>query len=250
MHTVRSAARRSAWSNDGRNYNPYCRTRKRSSQLRGLTDEEGGMQPPTAQTWPQTARDQERPRTGNQQQLEGLSREPAFPESSEPASATTAVERVPTTELEEKKDIPEDISSGEVAVGGEMNGRPSEGGEATRRRKKWLGLKKTGDERPTLAHRSSSAHSGKSKKFPKHIPLGQQIRAVLFPQWLTINWLLFCVPVGISIANVGHSIPPIAVFVVNFVAIIPLAAILSYATEEIALRVGETLGGLLNASFG
>jgi len=25
---------------------------------------------------------------------------------------------------------------------------------------------------------------------------------------------------------------------------------LSYATEEIALRVGETLGGLLNATFG
>ena len=41
-----------------------------------------------------------------------------------------------------------------------------------------------------------------------------------------------------------------AVFIVNFIAIIPLAGLLSYATEEIALRVGETLGGLLNASFG
>jgi Ca2+:H+ antiporter len=30
----------------------------------------------------------------------------------------------------------------------------------------------------------------------------------------------------------------------------PLAAMLSYATEEIALRTGETLGGLLNATFG
>lgn len=37
---------------------------------------------------------------------------------------------------------------------------------------------------------------------------------------------------------------------VNFLAIIPLAAILSMATEEIALRVGPTIGGLLNASFG
>lgn len=41
-----------------------------------------------------------------------------------------------------------------------------------------------------------------------------------------------------------------AVFVVNFIAIIPLAAMLSYATEEIAMRTGETIGGLLNASFG
>ncbi|KAK6362379.1 hypothetical protein TWF730_006069 [Orbilia blumenaviensis] len=36
----------------------------------------------------------------------------------------------------------------------------------------------------------------------------------------------------------------------NFLAIIPLAGTLSFGTEEIALRTGETLGGLLNASFG
>lgn len=43
---------------------------------------------------------------------------------------------------------------------------------------------------------------------------------------------------------------PVPIFIVNFVAIIPLAALLSYATEEIAIRVGETFGGLLNATFG
>lgn len=42
----------------------------------------------------------------------------------------------------------------------------------------------------------------------------------------------------------------VAIFVVNFIAIIPLAGTLSYATEEIALRTGEVLGGLLNATFG
>ena len=36
----------------------------------------------------------------------------------------------------------------------------------------------------------------------------------------------------------------------NFIAIIPLAALLSYGTEEIALYCGDVLGGLLNASFG
>jgi Ca2+:H+ antiporter len=41
-----------------------------------------------------------------------------------------------------------------------------------------------------------------------------------------------------------------AIFVINFIAIIPLAALISYATEEISKRVGETLGGLLNATFG
>lgn len=39
-------------------------------------------------------------------------------------------------------------------------------------------------------------------------------------------------------------------FVLNFIAIVPLAALLSYGTEEIALYCGEVLGGLLNASFG
>lgn len=39
-------------------------------------------------------------------------------------------------------------------------------------------------------------------------------------------------------------------FVLNFIAIVPLAALLSYGTEEISLYCGEVLGGLLNASFG
>lgn len=41
-----------------------------------------------------------------------------------------------------------------------------------------------------------------------------------------------------------------AVFTLNFFAIIPLASILSFATEEISVKLGETLGGLLNATFG
>lgn len=36
----------------------------------------------------------------------------------------------------------------------------------------------------------------------------------------------------------------------SVLAIIPLAALLSFGTEEISIRVGETLGGLLNATLG
>jgi Ca2+:H+ antiporter len=88
------------------------------------------------------------------------------------------------------------------------------------------------------------------KKFfrPSPIPVGQQIRATLFPHWITINWLLLAVPVGIGLHFT--KVNPLIIFIVNFLAIIPLAGILSFATEEIALRVGEVLGGLLNASFG
>jgi len=40
------------------------------------------------------------------------------------------------------------------------------------------------------------------------------------------------------------------VFALNFMAIIPLAKLLEFGTEDISLRVGQTIGGLLNATFG
>jgi Ca2+:H+ antiporter len=43
---------------------------------------------------------------------------------------------------------------------------------------------------------------------------------------------------------------PTTVFILNFFAIVPLAAVLSFATEEISVKLGQTMGGLLNATFG
>jgi Ca2+:H+ antiporter len=85
-------------------------------------------------------------------------------------------------------------------------------------------------------------------KVLKHKPytLRNQLQATIFNSW--INILLLAAPVGIALNYAG--IDGKVVFVVNFIAIIPLAGMLSFATEEIALHVGESLGGLLNASFG
>jgi Ca2+:H+ antiporter len=63
-----------------------------------------------------------------------------------------------------------------------------------------------------------------------------------------VNILLIFVPSGIIAGAMSWN--PTAVFVLNFFAIIPLAAVLSFATEEISLKLGETMGGLLNATFG
>jgi Ca2+:H+ antiporter len=63
-----------------------------------------------------------------------------------------------------------------------------------------------------------------------------------------VNVLLPFVPLGIIAGVLGWS--PAAMFSLNFIAIIPLAAVLSFATEEISIPLGETLGGLLNATFG
>ncbi len=93
----------------------------------------------------------------------------------------------------------------------------------------------------------------KQRTFFKHITpkepftVRNQIQRTLFGSW--INLLLLAAPAGIAI-NYVPSVSRVAVFVVNFIAIVPLAATLSFATEEIALRTGETVGGLLNATFG
>ncbi|KAF9331019.1 hypothetical protein BG006_006086 [Podila minutissima] len=83
--------------------------------------------------------------------------------------------------------------------------------------------------------------------------IGSQIAAI--PSYLKlvlfatkINVLLVFIPLGI-IADLLHW-SEVTIFILNFIAIIPLAKLLGYATEEIALRLGENLGALLNASFG
>lgn len=63
-----------------------------------------------------------------------------------------------------------------------------------------------------------------------------------------VNVLLVFVPVGIVLGALGMN--PTAVFVVNFLAIVPLAALLSFATEELSVKLGQTIGGLMNATFG
>lgn len=63
-----------------------------------------------------------------------------------------------------------------------------------------------------------------------------------------VNVLLAFVPLGIIAGAMGWD--STAVFVLNFFAIIPLASLLSFATEELAATMGQALGGLMNATFG
>jgi Ca2+:H+ antiporter len=63
-----------------------------------------------------------------------------------------------------------------------------------------------------------------------------------------VNLLLIFVPLGIVAGALKWS--PTAIFTLNFFAIIPLASLLSFATEELAAVMGQAMGGLLNATFG
>ncbi|KAL6889417.1 Sodium/calcium exchanger domain-containing protein [Trichoderma longibrachiatum] len=70
---------------------------------------------------------------------------------------------------------------------------------------------------------------------------------VLTHSWF--NVLLVFVPVGIIVANVGNVNSGL-VFAMNCIAVIPLAGLLSFATESVALKMGDALGALLNVTFG
>ncbi|THV45392.1 hypothetical protein BGAL_0494g00020 [Botrytis galanthina] len=63
-----------------------------------------------------------------------------------------------------------------------------------------------------------------------------------------INLLLVFVPVGIIAYAIGLS--PGIIFAMNAIAIIPLAGLLSHATESVAKRMGDTIGALMNVTFG
>lgn len=65
----------------------------------------------------------------------------------------------------------------------------------------------------------------------------------------SMDWLILFVPLAVLVEHfspVSHT----AIFIVACVAIIPLAGLMGRATEHLADRTGEAVGGLLNATFG
>lgn len=64
-----------------------------------------------------------------------------------------------------------------------------------------------------------------------------------------MNWLLLFVPVAIGLEVLTPD-RHLLIFVTSSLALLPLAAWLGRGTEQIAARMGEGVGGLLNATFG
>ncbi|KAI8068134.1 Sodium/calcium exchanger protein-domain-containing protein [Gilbertella persicaria] len=80
----------------------------------------------------------------------------------------------------------------------------------------------------------------------ENITLWSSLKVTIYSSY--INLLLIFVPISIFYSLIHASAT--VVFTLNFIAIIPLAKLLGFATEEIALRSGSTIGALLNATFG
>jgi len=64
-----------------------------------------------------------------------------------------------------------------------------------------------------------------------------------------VLWLLAFVPVVLIAERVSPEAHTL-LFVLSVLAIVPLAALLSHATESVAAKTGDAVGGLLNATLG
>jgi Ca2+:H+ antiporter len=64
-----------------------------------------------------------------------------------------------------------------------------------------------------------------------------------------VNWLFAFIPITVALEHLG-KVPAPAIFFSAALAIIPSAALIVRATEQIAARTGDAVGGLLNATFG
>jgi Ca2+:H+ antiporter len=98
----------------------------------------------------------------------------------------------------------------------------------------------------TTVHQPAASHQGPAHPqglAGKVAPLIHEIRHN------PLMWLLVFVPTLLA----ARALRPEAhtlLFVLSVLAIVPLAALLSRATESIAARTGDAIGGLLNATLG
>lgn len=64
-----------------------------------------------------------------------------------------------------------------------------------------------------------------------------------------MNWFLLFVPITVALEHIP-GLPAPVLFFSAALAIIPIAALIVSATEQLATRTGDAVGGLLNATFG
>ena len=108
----------------------------------------------------------------------------------------------------------------------------------------WPSGRREIERRPALS-RVMRGVAGRQRlvRIPSMNPLVKEVRHN------PMLWLLVFVPVVL----VAHKAKPEAhtmLFVLSVLAIVPLAALLSHATESVAAKTGDTIGGLLNATLG
>src|SRR5438093_12100885 len=65
----------------------------------------------------------------------------------------------------------------------------------------------------------------------------------------TVHWLFAFIPITVILEHIG-KVPPPVIFFSAALAIVPIAVLIVQSTEQLAMRTGDAVGGLLNATFG
>ena len=65
----------------------------------------------------------------------------------------------------------------------------------------------------------------------------------------SIFWLFVFIPITVILEHAGELPPPV-IFFSAALAIVPIAALIVQSTEQLSMRTGDAVGGLLNATFG
>jgi len=99
------------------------------------------------------------------------------------------------------------------------------------------------NERSSLLPNDNQTGESNKKAEPSFL---KSYQTFVFGTWL--NLALIAVPFSFlsHFLHWGAS----WTFIISFIAIVPLASMLGDATEQCSMKVGQTLGGLLNATFG
>ncbi|KAJ7727286.1 Calcium/proton exchanger [Mycena maculata] len=138
--------------------------------------------------------------------------------------------------------------NGDLTNGMPMTKVRTEADQSLRPRRTMTGHSNSDAEVPRFSlARAATSMFKPEKKVGKAPGVFASIRSILFASWL--NLLLVFIPISWAF-NFAAKDQHTLVFVFSFLAIIPLAKLLAFATDELSLRVGQTLAGLLNATLG
>ncbi|KAH6676645.1 Sodium/calcium exchanger protein-domain-containing protein [Halenospora varia] len=223
IDSIRREARKEAWYGEGTGYNPWRKMGRSSTTPVVSRDLEAGAgeRLSNVQTSPETySSPSSREIPDNQFMTNAAAKEER---TSNPESESTIIGAPTITGSEE------DLTARRRATNKSWNQTGEE-------------EKQDDEDKP----KKLPWYKGKALYHKEPFTFRNQISRTVFNSW--VNILLLAAPAGIAL-NYAHVNGKI-IFVVNFIAIIPLAGMLSFATEEIALHLGESLGGLLNATFG
>jgi len=110
------------------------------------------------------------------------------------------------------------------------------------------GVTPSGSARKSLQGNITNEPNVTNEKPPPQGFAAKNCSAIWAILCVPLNVMLVCAPLGIVAGLQEWS--SLSTFLLNFMAIVPLAGILGASTEALSMHTGQMIGGLLNATFG